>query len=119
LLPKATVPKAPAVPGADLLAGAATPPAAAAQSARAEAAGPESAGADAGAPSFEAALAELEGIVARMEAGELTLEQSLAAYKRGADLLQLCQGALRDAQQQVKVLEEGLLKDFSGGAQPD
>jgi exodeoxyribonuclease VII small subunit len=70
-------------------------------------------------PSFESALEELEAIVARMEAGELTLEQSLAAYKRGAELLQLCQGALRDAQQQVKVLEEGLLKDFGGGAQPD
>ena len=69
--------------------------------------------------SFETALEELEGIVARMEAGELTLEQSLAAYKRGAELLQWCQGALRDAQQEVKVLEEGLLKDFGGGAQPD
>jgi exodeoxyribonuclease VII small subunit len=68
---------------------------------------------------FESALEELEGIVARMEAGELTLEQSLAAYKRGAELLQLCQGALRDAQQQVKVLEDGLLKDFGGGPQSE
>jgi exodeoxyribonuclease VII small subunit len=100
----------PKAPAADLLAGPATPPAASA---------PGSIGGSAGAPSFEAALEELEGIVARMEAGELTLEQSLAAYKRGAELLQLCQGALRDAQQQVKVLEEGLLKDFGGGAQPD
>jgi exodeoxyribonuclease VII small subunit len=58
-------------------------------------------------------LAELETIVARMESGELTLEQSLAAYKRGAALLQYCQLALRDAQQQVKVLESGLLQDFA------
>jgi len=65
--------------------------------------------------SFEAALAELEGIVARMESGELSLEQSLAAYKRGAQLLQFCQSSLRDAQQQVKILEAGLLQDFSGG----
>jgi exodeoxyribonuclease VII small subunit len=61
---------------------------------------------------FEQALAELETIVARMESGELTLEQSLAAYKRGAALLQYCQSALKDAQQQVKVLESGVLQDF-------
>jgi len=63
---------------------------------------------------FEQALAELETIVARMESGELTLEQSLTAYKRGAALLQYCQAALKDAQQQVKVLESGLLRDFPG-----
>jgi len=63
---------------------------------------------------FEQALAELETIVARMESGELTLEQSLTAYRRGAALLQYCQSALKDAQQQVKVLESGLLRDFPG-----
>jgi exodeoxyribonuclease VII small subunit len=62
--------------------------------------------------SFETALAELETMVANMEAGELTLEQSLAAYKRGAALLQYCQSALKDAQQQVKVLEAGMLHDL-------
>lgn len=61
---------------------------------------------------FEQALAELEAIVARMESGELTLEQSLTAYKRGASLLQYCQLALKDAQQQVKVLESGVLRDL-------
>jgi exodeoxyribonuclease VII small subunit len=61
---------------------------------------------------FEQALAELETIVARMESGELTLEQSLTSYKRGAALLQYCQSALKDAQQQVKMLESGLLRDF-------
>src|SRR4051794_15978201 len=54
--------------------------------------------------SFEAALSELEALVAQMESGDLTLEQSLSAYKRGATLLQFCQAALADAQQQVKVL---------------
>lgn len=63
---------------------------------------------------FEAALAELEGIVASMEAGQLPLEQSLAAYKRGAELLQFCQAQLHDAQQQVKVLEGGTLQAFTG-----
>ena len=62
--------------------------------------------------SFEAALAELEAIVASMEGGELALEQSLSAYTRGAVLLQYCQSALKDAQQQVKVLEAGMLQDL-------
>ena len=66
-------------------------------------------------PAFEGALAELETIVARMEDGQLTLEQSLAAYKRGAELLKLCQTQLADAQQQVKVLEGGTLKSFAAG----
>ena len=45
-------------------------------------------------PNFEAALAELEAIVATMEGGKLPLQDSLAAYKRGAELLQYCQAAL-------------------------
>ena len=64
--------------------------------------------------SFEAALAEIEEIVAAMEGGALPLEQSLAAYKRGAELLQYCQSQLRDAQQQVKILESGTLQNFPG-----
>ncbi|MGH8710891.1 MAG: exodeoxyribonuclease VII small subunit [Burkholderiales bacterium] len=63
---------------------------------------------------FESALAELEKIVASMEAGQLPLEQSLAAYKRGAELLKYCQSALVEVQQQVKILEADALKNFSG-----
>jgi exodeoxyribonuclease VII small subunit len=66
--------------------------------------------------SFENALTELEAVVGRMESGELTLEESLSAYQRGATLLQYCQGKLNDAQQQVKILEAGVLKEFSGTA---
>jgi exodeoxyribonuclease VII small subunit len=62
---------------------------------------------------FEAALTELEQVVADMESGKLTLEDSLAAYKRGAELLSFCRSRLDDAQQQVRVLEEGALKDFA------
>jgi exodeoxyribonuclease VII small subunit len=62
--------------------------------------------------SFEAALAELEGIVAAMEGGQLPLKESLIAYKRGAELLQYCQSTLKDAEQQVHVYERGLLKAF-------
>jgi exodeoxyribonuclease VII small subunit len=64
-------------------------------------------------PSFEAALAELEALVGRMESGELPLAESLAAYKRGAELLAHCQAALKDAQQQVQVLEKGVLQPFA------
>jgi exodeoxyribonuclease VII small subunit len=62
--------------------------------------------------SFEAALAELEAVVARMESGQLPLKESLAAYQRGAELLQYCQTALKDAQLQVEILEKGVLKAF-------
>ncbi len=63
-------------------------------------------------PTFESALAELEKIVAAMEEGQMPLEQSLAAYQRGAELLKTCQSQLQDAQQQVKILENGVLKNF-------
>ena len=66
--------------------------------------------------SFEAALAELEEIVATMEGGKLPLKESLAAYKRGAELLQYCQTTLKDAQQQVLILEKGVLKTFEAAA---
>lgn len=69
--------------------------------------------------SLEAALAELEKIVSSMEEGELPLERSLAAYKRGAELLKYCQAALQDAQQQVKVLENGILRDFKSDGSDD
>lgn len=69
--------------------------------------------------SFEAALAEIENIVAAMEAGQLPLEQSLSAYKRGAELLQYCQARLQEAQQQVKILEAGTLKNFDGDDSTD
>jgi exodeoxyribonuclease VII small subunit len=69
--------------------------------------------------SLEAALAELEKIVTSMEEGQLPLERSLAAYKRGAELLKYCQAALQDAQQQVKVLEDGILKDFKSDDRND
>jgi exodeoxyribonuclease VII small subunit len=63
---------------------------------------------------FEAALAELESIVARMESGELPLEESLAAYRRGAELLQYCHNALENVQQQVRILEGDTLQKFPG-----
>jgi exodeoxyribonuclease VII small subunit len=64
-------------------------------------------------PSFEDALAELEQIVARMEGGQLPLEQSLADYRRGAELLKFCHAALGAAEQEIKILEGSVLSTFS------
>jgi exodeoxyribonuclease VII small subunit len=61
---------------------------------------------------YESALAELEAIVADMESGQLPLEASLTAYKRGAELLQYCRQQLVGVEQQVKILENGALQPF-------
>ncbi|MBV8502471.1 MAG: exodeoxyribonuclease VII small subunit [Paucibacter sp.] len=55
--------------------------------------------------SYETALEELERLVAAMEGQQLPLEQLLAAYKRGAELLAYCRGQLQAIEQQVKVLD--------------
>lgn len=64
-------------------------------------------------PTFEDALAELERLVGRMEGGDLSLEQSLSAHKRGLELARFCQERLESAQQQVRVLEGEVLKSLS------
>jgi exodeoxyribonuclease VII small subunit len=53
---------------------------------------------------FESALAELETLVDRMEGGEMSLEESLAAFERGVRLTRHCQAALRSAELKVKRL---------------
>ena len=54
-----------------------------------------------------------------MEGGALTLDSSLAAYRRGAELARLCQDKLSAAEQQVKVLEADVLKRFQGPGDDD
>lgn len=61
---------------------------------------------------FESALEELEKLVADLESGNLPLADSLAAYKRGAELLRFAQGELAVVEQQVKILEGDVLKPF-------
>ena len=63
--------------------------------------------------SFEAAMTELESIVASMESGKLPLEQSLQAYRRGAELMKYCQGTLQEVQQQVRILEADTLVPYA------
>ncbi len=69
--------------------------------------------------SFEDAMAELERLVAQMEAGELPLETSVAAYKRGSELVKFCAAQLEKVDSQVKVLEGDMLKPFSAGGEPE
>ena len=57
-------------------------------------------------PDFEAALAELEALVEKMEQGDLTLDESLKQFERGVQLTRSCQQALQDAEQKVQVLLE-------------
>ena len=62
---------------------------------------------------FEKALEELEALVARMEDGKLALEESLAAYQRGAELIRLCESKLADAQARIAILDGDTLRDFT------
>jgi len=59
---------------------------------------------------FEAALAELERLVGQLEGGAMPLEDSLLTYRRGVELVRICQQRLARAEQQVKVLEADLLR---------
>lgn len=59
---------------------------------------------------FEEAIAQLESIVASMESGQLSLQESMTAYERGVALARACQAQLQHAEQQVKVLEQDLLR---------
>ena len=55
-------------------------------------------------PDLETALAELEGIVEAMEAGEMTLDETMQRFERGIELTRVCQTALKDAEQKVDIL---------------
>jgi len=55
---------------------------------------------------FETALADLEALVEKMEAGEMSLEESLQAFERGVQLTRHCQAALKSAELKVKMLTD-------------
>jgi exodeoxyribonuclease VII small subunit len=63
--------------------------------------------------SFEQAMDELDQLVRKMESGELSLDESIAAYRRGAELARYCQGRLASAEQEIKQLEGDLLKPLN------
>ncbi|MFZ6818156.1 exodeoxyribonuclease VII small subunit [Undibacterium sp. Ji22W] len=66
--------------------------------------------------SFESAMAELSELVTQMETGQLPLEASITAYQRGSDLIKYCAAQLEKVEQQVKILDAGMLKPFSTDA---
>jgi len=53
---------------------------------------------------FETSMRDLETIVERLEKGDLSLEESLAAFERGVLLTRSCQAALKEAEQKVEIL---------------
>jgi exodeoxyribonuclease VII small subunit len=55
---------------------------------------------------FEAAIAELEDIVKKLEEGDLALETSLAFYERGVQLSRFCHARLEEAERRIEVLDE-------------
>lgn len=61
---------------------------------------------------YEAAMDELESLVAQMESGDLPLDQLLSQYQRGALLLQFCRDKLQAVEDQMKVLDGGVLKNW-------
>lgn len=67
------------------------------------------------APDLEKAMGELEQIVEQLEAGELSLEKSLAQFEKGVKLSRECQKALTEAEQKVQILLGDKLQD----AEPD
>ena len=75
---------------------------------------------------FEAAIAELEAIVKRLEEGDMSLEQSLALHERGVQLSRFCHTRLEEAERRIEILNErGELKPApptlgtpSGGPEP-
>ncbi len=72
-------------------------------------------------PSFEALASELESIVARLEAGNLALDESLALFQRGMEIAALCSQMLDKAELRIKELVpqnngDLAIQDFDGDA---
>ena len=72
---------------------------------------------------FEAAIAELESIVKKLEEGDLALEQSLQLYERGVQLSRFCHARLEEADRRIEILNDrGELKPapptLASGAPP-
>ncbi|KQP23008.1 exodeoxyribonuclease VII small subunit [Pseudorhodoferax sp. Leaf267] len=64
--------------------------------------------------SYEAALQELEALVGQMESGQMPLDGLMTGYQRGAELLQFCRGKLDAVEEQIRVLDQGVAKPWSG-----
>ena len=67
-------------------------------------------------PSFEAALTELENIVASLERGEVSLDAAISAFERGTELKTLCQSRLEEARMKVEKIKTSEAGSPPGGA---
>ncbi|MFT3793074.1 MAG: exodeoxyribonuclease VII small subunit [Rudaea sp.] len=67
---------------------------------------------------FEASLDELEKLVARMEGGEMSLDESLQSFERGIALYRSCQSALDEAQLRVRLLRDPVAADTAEDFDP-
>lgn len=61
---------------------------------------------------FEEKLDRLKEVVERLERGDLPLEEGVALYKEGLELAKTCGKQLENARHEVKVVSEGLVKEF-------
>ena len=69
---------------------------------------------------FEAALAELDTIVKKLEEGDLPLEASLQLYERGVQLSRFCHARLEEAERRIEILNErGQLRPAAGDLDAD
>ncbi|PIT76734.1 exodeoxyribonuclease VII small subunit [Limnohabitans sp. JirII-29] len=69
--------------------------------------------ADTAPASYEAALKELESLVQHMESGQMPLAELLSGYQRGAELLAYCRAQLDAVEQQIQVLDNGVMKPWT------
>jgi exodeoxyribonuclease VII small subunit len=67
-------------------------------------------------PGFEHALTELEALVAQLESGDLSLDQSLTHFKRGVELTRHCQSILDEAQQTIEILSQDDIRNTTDDA---
>ena len=62
--------------------------------------------------SYDTALQELEQLVVKLESGQLPLEQLMAGYQRGAELLAFCRDKLQAVEKQISVIDNCQLKSW-------
>ncbi len=64
-----------------------------------------------GVQGLEQTLKDLEQIVVNLEKGDLPLAEAIRQFERGVELTRRCQAVLKEAEQKVQVLSEGMLED--------
>jgi exodeoxyribonuclease VII small subunit len=64
---------------------------------------------------YESAVQELETLVARLDAGQLPLDEVLSQYQRAEALLAFCRGRLSAIEQQIQVLDQGESRPWKDG----